>query len=136
MREIIVNIDVPNLDDAIRFYEQGLGFALQRTLFGRTVAELSAGKSTVYLIEKQEGTKPIPDSDMTRTFVRHWTPVHIDILVDNIEAAVSRTLNAGALPSGEQASYSWGKIAPLSDPFGHGVCLVEFSAEGYDRVAD
>jgi hypothetical protein len=28
----------------------------------------------------------------------------------------------------------WGKIAELSDPFGHGLCLIEFSERGYDAI--
>ena len=27
-------------------------------------------------------------------------------------------------------------LTPLADPFGHGICLLEFSEEGYDTVAD
>ena len=28
-----------------------------------------------------------------------------------------------------------GKIAHLADPFGHGVCLVQFLGRGYDEIA-
>jgi hypothetical protein len=30
----------------------------------------------------------------------------------------------------------WGKIALLADPFGHGLCLIEFLNRGYDEIAD
>jgi hypothetical protein len=30
----------------------------------------------------------------------------------------------------------WGRMVVLSDPFGHGVCLLEFRGAGYDAVAD
>jgi hypothetical protein len=30
----------------------------------------------------------------------------------------------------------WGRIATFADPCGHGFCLIEFSARGYDAVAD
>lgn len=30
---------------------------------------------------------------------------------------------------------SWGRIAVMSDPFGNGYCLIEFSDAGYDAVA-
>jgi len=33
------------------------------------------------------------------------------------------------------ATYSWGTIAGLADPFGHGVCILQFSARGYDAIA-
>jgi hypothetical protein len=31
---------------------------------------------------------------------------------------------------------AWGKIVVLSDPFGHGLCLIEFLGRGYDEVAE
>jgi hypothetical protein len=30
---------------------------------------------------------------------------------------------------------TWGKIAMLADPFGHGVCLIQFVGRGYDEIA-
>lgn len=30
----------------------------------------------------------------------------------------------------------WGKIALLADPFGHGLCLIEFLNRGYDEIAE
>ena len=29
----------------------------------------------------------------------------------------------------------YGKLAMFADPFGHGFCLIEFNAEGYDAIA-
>ena len=29
----------------------------------------------------------------------------------------------------------WGKIAMLADPFGHGLCLIQFLNSGYDEIA-
>ncbi len=29
----------------------------------------------------------------------------------------------------------WGKIAMLADPFGHGLCLIQFLNRGYDEIA-
>ena len=31
---------------------------------------------------------------------------------------------------------SWGKIVGVSDPFGHGLCLIEFLGRGYDEIAE
>ncbi len=132
----IVNIDVPNVQAGIEFYTTGLGFNLKRTLFERSVAELAMGEARVYLIEQQEGTQPIPDVDVARSFKRHWTPVHLDVIVDDIDAAVTKALEAGAVQSGERTIHSWGRLAPLSDPFGNGICLLQFSEGGYDSVAD
>jgi catechol 2,3-dioxygenase-like lactoylglutathione lyase family enzyme len=30
---------------------------------------------------------------------------------------------------------NWGRLALLSDPFGHGFCLLEFKGRGYDEIA-
>jgi hypothetical protein len=30
---------------------------------------------------------------------------------------------------------TWGRIALLSDPFGHGFCLLQFEGAGYDGIA-
>jgi hypothetical protein len=30
----------------------------------------------------------------------------------------------------------WGRLARLSDPFGNGLCLVQFLGRGYDEIAD
>jgi lactoylglutathione lyase len=29
----------------------------------------------------------------------------------------------------------WGRMANLADPFGHGLCLVEFRGRGYGEIA-
>ena len=38
--DMLVNVDVADLDSAIRFYENALGFRLHRRLFSGTVAEM------------------------------------------------------------------------------------------------
>ena len=136
MSKLLVNIDVPDIDAGVSFYTNGLGFTLTRTLFRRAVAELTLGQSMVYLIEQAEGTKPFPNARNPRTFERHWTPVHLDVVVNDVSAAVERAVAAGASISGEATTHEWGKMTPLSDPFGHGICLLQFFSAGYDAVAD
>jgi len=136
MQGLIVNIDVPDLGAATLFYQNGLGFDLRRTLFDGTVAELSVDSVLVYLIEQAEGTKPVRNTSIVRSYESHWTPVHLDILVEDIEAALAKALAAGAIQSADVSVNDWGKLAPLRDPFGNGVCLLEFLDDGYDSVAD
>ena len=133
---VLVNIDVPDIDAGVSFYTRGLGFTLVRTLFDHSVAEMTLGQSKIYLIEQAEGTKPFSTANQTRTFERHWTPVHLDVVVADVWVAVERALAAGASRSGETTTHEWGKLTPLSDPFGHGICLVQFSSKGYDAVSD
>ena len=56
-------------------------------------------------------------------------------MVDEIDGAVDRARNAGARLESPVRTNSWGKIAMLADPFGHGVCLIEFIGKGYDEIA-
>ena len=51
-------------------------------------------------------------------------------------SALATALGAGATLNGKINMYQWGKFAALRDPFGHGVCLLQFLGEGYDLVED
>ena len=129
-----VNIDVPALEPAIRFYCDGVGLRLERRLFGGTVAELGGSSSLVYLLEKPPGTPPAPSTRQQRDYGRHWTPVHIDFVVAEFEEAVDRATRAGANLEGGIGSFAWGRIATMSDPFGNGFCLIEWRGAGYAEV--
>ena len=133
--DALINIDVPNLERAIRFYEDAVGLRLSRRLFGGTVAEMIGAPSPIYLISKLEGSFPIAASAQGRTYERHWTPIHLDFVVENLEMAIEKAEAAGAKLEVESQSFSWGRLATLSDPFGHGLCLVQWSGRGYDEVA-
>ena len=61
--------------------------------------------------------------------------MHIDVVVDDVEAAVERAVNAGATVEGPVRTANWGKLALMADPFGHGICLIEFVGRGYDEIA-
>jgi uncharacterized glyoxalase superfamily protein PhnB len=62
--------------------------------------------------------------------------VHLDFVVPELETAVRRALDAGATIEGDIATHSWGRIAHLADPFGHGICFIQFHGRGYDEIAD
>ncbi|MEI8153068.1 MAG: VOC family protein, partial [Hyphomicrobiales bacterium] len=51
-----------------------------------------------------------------RHYDRHWTPVHMDFGVDDIEGAVMRARDAGAKVEADIESFPWGSLALLSDP--------------------
>jgi predicted enzyme related to lactoylglutathione lyase len=59
----------------------------------------------------------------------------LDFEVQDILASVARAQGAGATLEGEVRTYSWGRIAAMADPFGHGFCLIEFLGRGYDEIA-
>ena len=97
--------------------------------------EMTGAGSRIHLLFKPAGSSPYASSSITRDYDRHWTPVHLDFTVDDITAAVERAVSAGALLADEIQSYRWGYLATLSDPFGHGFCLLQFTGQGYDEAA-
>jgi len=88
----------------------------------------------LYLPQKPTGSLGARESP--RRYDRHWTAVHLDVVVDDIEAALFRAITAGARAETEIRTAAWGRIATLADPFGHGLCLIEFFGRGYDEIAE
>ncbi len=88
----------------------------------------------IYLLEKTGGGAATPSGDMRR-FDRHWTPVHLDFVVDDLDAGLRSAISAGALLEVPATQHDWGRIAEPGDPFAHGFCLIEFSSRGYDAIA-
>ena len=127
--QLLVNLDVDDLSRAERFYTQALGLTVGRRL-GPVGLELLGGDSPIYLLEKAAGTQ-----HGERRYDRHWTPVHLDFVVDDLAAARDRCVAAGAALEADIADHAWGSIARFADPFGHGFCLVRFTAAGYDAIA-
>ena len=130
--QLLVNIDVPDLAEAERFYTAAFGLRPARRFGGDGLEMLGAGVP-VYLLHKLAGTQAAGDD--VRNYARHWSPVHCDVAVEDIDAALERALLAGARQEGELRTANWGRIVQLADPFGHGWCLIQFSAAGYDAIA-
>ena len=130
----LINIDVDDLDRAVAFYTAALGLKVGRRL-GPSVVELLGAGSAIYLLEKEAGSAAGPATGERRRYARHWTPVHLDFVVADVDAAVATAVTAGATLEVPAVAHIWGKIAHLADPFGHGVCLVEFLGRGYDEIA-
>src|SRR5262249_23392160 len=133
--ELLVNIDVDDLPKAIAFYRQAAGLRVGRR-FGALGVELLGAASPIYLLVKPTGTRASPRTDDVRRYARHWTPAHLDFVVPELEPAVRRALDAGATIEGEIETHNWGSIAHLADPFGHGICFIQFHGRGYDEIAD
>ncbi|NYS14840.1 GNAT family N-acetyltransferase [Achromobacter xylosoxidans] len=131
---ILVNIDVPDLEAAIDFYSRAFGLALHRRL-GATGAEMLGAPAPIYLLQKAAGTPAAGAVRQPRDYARHWTPVHLDVVVDEVDDAVARAVAAGARLEDPAVSHDWGRIAHLSDPFGHGICIMQFLGRGYDALA-
>lgn len=131
---LLVNIDVDDLKKAVAFYCKAFELRIGRR-FGTDAVELLGASSPIYLLAKPNGTVASAHSRHLRSYARHWTPVHLDFVVDEIDAAVDRARNAGARLEGQVKTNDWARIAMLADPFGHGICLIQFIGRGYDEIA-
>lgn len=134
MGSILVNIDVSNIKLATQFYVDAFDLRIGRK-FGEDFVELLGFPSPVYLLQKKEGSAPFEKAAISRTFQRHWTPVHLDIVVESIQTTVKKVISAGGKLEQDIQTKTWGKIAMFSDPFGNGFCLIEFVGQGYDEIA-
>ncbi|MGQ0655359.1 MAG: VOC family protein [Betaproteobacteria bacterium] len=132
--QVLANIDVDDLAAAERFYCAALGLKPGRR-FGRAAVELMGGTSALYLLRKEKGTAVSPATAQRRDYSRHWTPVHLDFVVEDLDAALGRAQAAGARLEGEVQTEKWGRLAAMADPFGHGFCLIQFLGRGYDEIA-
>ncbi len=128
---LLLNIDVPDVDTGIRFYTTAFDLKVGRR-FGSDFVELLGWPATVYLLAKRAGT--VGAGGDLRRYERHWTPVHADIVVDDVDAAVERAAGAGAVLEVPAKDTAYGRIAMLADPFGHGFCLLQFNQQGYDAL--
>jgi len=131
--QLLVNLDVDDMQRAVRFYTEGLGLTVGRR-FDRGFVELLGAGAPIYLLLKDGGTKPFQTAREARDYARHWTPVHLDFVVPNLDSALERAVAAGATVEGAPSDHAYGRLALLADPFGHGFCLLEFRGKGYDEL--
>lgn len=130
----LINIDVDDLDEATRFYQAAFGLKVGRR-FGIDGVELLGSSAPIYLLVKAAGTAISSSAPLRRSYERHWTPVHLDFVVEEIESAVRQAVDAGARLESAISTHKWGRLAPMVDPFGHGFCLLQFLGRGYDEIA-
>ena len=132
--ELLANIDVDDVALATDFYCRALNLTVGRR-FGTSGIELLGASSAIYLLEKPAGSVATSSPGSSRNYSRHWTPIHLDFVVPDINEACDRARAAGATPEGPMRTHAWGHIAVFADPFGHGFCLIQFLNRGYDEIA-
>ncbi len=134
MPKVSINIDVDDLEKGVAFYAAALGLTPVHRL-GDFAVELSGAQAPVFLLQKASATPAFAGGAVVRDYARHWTPVHLDFLVEEIESALARAVSAGASAESAVEAYPWGRMALLADPFGNGFCLIELDAAGYGAIA-
>jgi len=133
--DFVVNIDVDDVERAATFYVEAFGLRVGRRI-GGAVVELVGGPAPIYLLTKAAGSMPFVGAHSPREYTRHWTPVHLDFVVEDVEAALGKALAAGARREGEILDLAWGRMVLMVDPWGNGFCLIQFTGRGYDEIAD
>ncbi|HXR89848.1 MAG TPA: VOC family protein [Steroidobacteraceae bacterium] len=133
--QFLANIDVDDLPKAIHFYQTAFRLKPGRR-FGTHGIEMLGSSAPIYLLLKAPGTAPTNATTQPRSYRRHWTPVHLDFVVDDIQSAVQDALHAGAQLEAPVSTSPWGKLALMVDPFGHGFCFLQFLGRGYDEIAE
>ena len=116
--EFSICIDVDDVDRAVVFYGRGLGLTVVEA--HPDWAHVKLGAQTFWIMKAPAGVQ----GPISRDYRRHWTPVHLDFTVDDIDAAVGRAIDAGGKLEGEVQRGAKGALANLSDPSGNGVDLV------------
>ncbi|HET9954653.1 MAG TPA: VOC family protein [Polyangiaceae bacterium] len=133
MPRILINLDVDDVERAIRFYTEAFDLRLGRR-FDAEFVELIGAEAPIYLLAKANGSQPFKSASVGRDYGRHWTPMHLDFVVENLDAALARAQAAGARVESEISEHAYGRLVLCSDPFGHGFCLLEFRGRGYGEL--
>jgi uncharacterized glyoxalase superfamily protein PhnB len=60
----------------------------------------------------------------------------LDFVTGDMDTALQRAVQAGARLEGSVETHKWGRIAHLADPFGHGICILQFLGRGYDEISN
>jgi predicted enzyme related to lactoylglutathione lyase len=115
--EFSICIDVDDVDRAVEFYGRGLGLTVVD--HEPDWAQVKLGAQTFWIMKVPAGVQ----GQISRDYRRHWTPVHLDFAVDDIEAAVKRAVDAGGKLEGEIQRNAKGALANMVDPSGNGVDL-------------
>ena len=108
-------IDVDDVDKAVNFYGRGLGLTVVK--HEPDWAQVKLEEQTFWIMKIPAGKQ----GEISRDYRRHWTPVHLDFAVDDIQAAITRAVAAGGKLEGRPKP----ELANFSDPSGNGVDLVQ-----------
>ncbi|GFE52453.1 glyoxalase [Roseobacter cerasinus] len=125
LQKATVSIDVSDMTKALTFYVEALGCKFKKK-YSDDWQVVSVGTLDLHIQQKASGT--IGAADHKRDYSRHWTPVHLDFIVDDIEPICAKIENRG----GTVEKKTFSEIADLAncaDPFGNGFDLIREDLE-------
>lgn len=133
MPRVLINLDVDDIERAVTFYTAAFELHVGRR-FDAGFVELLGAEAPIYLLRKAAGSSPFTGTEQGRTYARHWTPLHLDFVVAELDSALARAVAAGAVLEAPPSQHAYGRLALLHDPFGHGFCLLQFEGRGYGEL--
>jgi len=87
-------VKVTELLDGINFYCGGLGLSLKRQL-SPTCVEPAGANLPIYLLAKRAALADLGSKQVRRSYERHWTPVHLDFIVEDLDQMVAQLMALG-----------------------------------------
>lgn len=133
MIKIHAYIEVTTAEAGIAFYCDGLGLTVRRR-YSPGWIELGGANMPVFLLADRPSTVDLGDRMAARDYERHWTPVHLDFIVEDLDAMLERLTERGGRLDRAVKRRDYGRIANMADPFGNGFDLIEFTGGGYDNL--
>jgi len=132
--ETHIYIEVTTIEAGLDFYCAGLGLTLKRRFDPKWV-ELAGANAPIFLVGGLESVAELGKTKIPRDYRRHWTPVHLDFVVADLDDTVERLRARGASLDRPVQLRDYGRMANLADPFGNGFDVIEFSGRGYDGIS-
>ncbi len=133
MIAVHVYVEVTTMEQGIAFYCDGLGLTVKQRFTPRWI-ELTGANAPIFLLANLPLTADLGDTTHTRDYRRHWTPVHLDFIVSDLDGMLARLQALGGRLDRPVKQRDYGRIANMADPFGNGFDLIEFSGSGYDAM--
>ncbi|NOU28178.1 MAG: VOC family protein [Polyangiaceae bacterium] len=116
------SIDVPDLEKGLEFYGTVFGFKEISRPF-ESMAILDANNMTICMHAKAAGTKSSKEGG-PRKYERHWTPVHLDVHVEDFDGVLESVRKAGGTIEMEFRNQGPRPAGFCADPFGNGFCVI------------
>ena len=127
-------LTIRNAAAALEFYKQVFGATEKMRMAepdGKVGhAEIEIGKTRIMISDEY------PELDVLGPESRGGTTAGLHLLVEDVDAVFSTAVAAGAKELKPVSDQFYGeRSGKLADPFGHGLCLIEFIGRGYDEIA-